>query len=481
MRPRSLTGSRLGSPPRGDARGVHRSRSTRVALAAAALAGLLGVSGCVSVVVGRPSAQVPQRAAPGEVTVIGAVEGSVDEQARNALADLEAFWADRFPDVFGQEFQPLQGGYFSVDPGDIDPRNYPQGVGCGADPREAENNAFYCQAPQAPNSDAITYDRAFLGELAAEHGRFLPAMVMAHEFGHAVQARVGLPDRSIAVETQADCLAGAWTAWVATGEAEHSSLRDAELDDLLRGYFLLRDPVGTSSAAESAHGSYFDRVSGFQDGFDGGPEACRDEFGPERVFTQGEFTRDDDLATGGNASYPKLLELVDDSLPTVWEQAFRDVFGEQFRAPQIEPFDRRAPDCAPDPDRDLVFCPDEGIVAFDEADLGAPAYELGDFAVATAIAIPYSLSVRDQLGLSTDDEEAVRSALCLTGWYAARVYNGQAGIEISPGDLDESVRFLLTYGNDPDVLPDVALSGFQQVDLFRAGFIRGLRACGIGA
>ena len=479
MRHRSLTGARLGPPSRGDARGVRRPRATRVALAAAALAGLLGVSGCVSVVVGRPSAQAPQRTAPGEVT--GAVEGSVDAQAGDALADLETFWAERFPDVYGREFPPLQGGYFSVDPGDIDPRVYPQGVGCGTDPREAENNAFYCQDPQAPNSDAITYDRAFLGELAAEYGRFLPAMVMAHEFGHAVQTRVGLPDRSIAVETQADCLAGAWTAWVATGEAEHSSLRDAELDDLLRGYFLLRDPVGTSSAAESAHGSYFDRVSGFQDGFDGGPESCRDEFGPERVFTQGAFTRDDDLARGGNATYPELLDLVDKSLPTVWEQAFRDVLGEQFRAPQIEPFDRRAPDCAPDPDRDLVFCPDEEIVAFDESDLAAPAYELGDFAVATAVAIPYSLSVRDQLGLSTDDEEAVRSALCLTGWYAARVYNRQAGIEISPGDLDESVRFLLTYGTDPDVLPDVALSGFQQVDLFRAGFVQGLGACGIGA
>ena len=33
----------------------------------------------------------------------------------------------------------------------------------------------------------------------------------------------------------------------------------------------------------------------------------------------------------------------------------------------------------------------------------------------------------------------------------------------------------------PDVLPDVALSGFQQVDLFRAGFVRGIRACGVGA
>ena len=452
-------------------------------LATTAVLGLLGTSGCVSVVIGRPSAQhQTPRGADGGVTVTGAVDSSVDERARNALADLELYWTERFPDVYGQEFRPLEGGYFSVDPGDVDRRVYPRGVGCGADPREAENNAFYCQDPQSPNSDSITYDRAFLGELAAEHGRFLPALVMAHEFGHAVQARVGLPDASITIETQADCLAGAWTAWVAAGEAPNSRLREPELDELLRGYFLLRDPVGTSSAEESAHGSYFDRVSGFQDGFDGGPETCRDEFGPDRVFTQGAFTRDSDFATGGNASYPRLLGFVDTSLPAVWEQAFRDVFGGEFQAPEIEGFARQAPDCAPDPDRDLVFCPDEAVVAFDEADLTRPAYELGDFAVATAIAIPYSLAVREQLGLSSDDEEAVRSALCLTGWYAAKIYNKQApGVEISPGDLDESVQFLLAYGNDPDVLPSVDLSGFQQVDLFRAGFLGGLAACDVGA
>jgi predicted metalloprotease len=462
---------------------MRRPRAARVVLATAAVVGLLGASGCVSVVIGRPSAErVPARPADGEVTVIGAVEGPVDEQASSALADLETYWAERFPDVFGQEFEPLAGGYFSVDPGDVDPGVYPRGVGCGADPREAENNAFYCQAPQAPNSDAITYDRAFLGELAAEHGRFLPALVMAHEFGHAVQARVGMPDASITTETQADCLAGAWTAWVAAGEAAHSRLREPELDELLRGYFLLRDPVGTSSAEESAHGSYFDRVSGFQDGFDGGPETCRDEFGPDRVFTQGEFTSDADFYRGGNTSYANVLGIVDTSLPAVWEQAFGDLFDERFQPPEIERFDGEAPACAPDPDRDLVFCPDEDVVAFDEADLTRPAYRLGDFAVATAAAIPYSLAVREQLDLSFDDEDGVRSALCLTGWYAAKVYNRQApGVEISPGDLDESVQFLLTYGNDPDVIPDVALSGFQQVDLFRAGFLQGLPACDVGA
>ena len=70
----------------------------------------------------------------------------------------------------------------------------------------------------------------------------------------------------------------------------------------------------------------------------------------------------------------------------------------------------------------------------------------------------------------------MRSAVCLTGWYAAKVYNaGRRGVVISPGDIDESVQFLLTYGNDPEVLPDVDLTGFQLVDLFRAGFLRGRR------
>ena len=54
---------------------------------------------------------------------------------------------------------------------------------------------------------------------------------------------------------------------------------------------------------------------------------------------------------------------------------------------------------------------------------------------------------------------------------------GEANATMSPGDIDESVQFLLTYGNDPEVLPEVGLSGFQLVDLFRNGFLQGLKAC----
>jgi predicted metalloprotease len=420
----------------------------------------------------------------GESVVVGATDNPVDDLARNALVDLEDYWSEQFPDVFGQEFTPLQGGYFSVDPGNIDPSQYPQGVGCGSDPAEVENNAFYCQSAQAPNADSISYDRAFLAGLAEGYGRFIPALVMAHEFGHAVQARVGSPPSSIATETQADCLAGGWTAWVAEGNAQHSQLREPELDDLLRGYLLLRDPVGTSTRQQSAHGSYFDRVAAFQEGFDDGPTACRDNFGPRRLFTQGEFTSDADVASRGNAPYDTVLGIVEDSLPTVWDRAFRDELGEDFAPPAIEPFRSQAPGCAPDRELDLVYCPDGALVGFDETDLTGPAYEdIGDFTVATAASLPYALAARDQLGLSTDDEDAARSAVCLTGWYAARVYNRQAGERtvISPGDVDESVQFLLTYGNSATVLPQANLTGFQLVDLFRNGFTEGLPACDVGA
>lgn len=456
----------------------------RWALLTAVAFSLVVLSGCSVVVVGRASpAQPPVTdVGTGGTGIIGASGEPVDVLAANALADLETFWGEQFPDVFGTEFQPLTGGYFSVDPGNANPADYPGGIGCGSATSDVENNAFYCTAPDTPNSDSISYDRAFLTDLGEQFGRFIPSLVMAHEFGHAVQARVGSPDSSIAVETQADCFAGTWTRWVADGEAEHSVLRTPELDELLRGYLQLRDPVGTSPREQQAHGSYFDRVAAFQEGFDSGAEACRDDFGPDRPFTQQSF-RDDDVETGGNAGPDELLTIINSSLPAAWTPAFAELSGDRFDPPSIEPFEDRAPGCAPDQDLDLVYCADENLVGFDATDLGSPAYELGDFAVATAVALPYGLAVRDQLGLSTDDEDAARSTVCLSGWYAAQFYAGRVGSgnRISPGDVDEGVQFLLAFGNEPSVVPDANLTGFELVDLFRSGFTEGLDACGLDA
>ncbi|MGY1812015.1 neutral zinc metallopeptidase [Blastococcus sp. SYSU D00820] len=451
-------------------------------LAAVLVGGGLLTSGCVVQVTGsaRPAVPAPPDVTDAELPVVGSDDGEVDTVARNALADLETYWAEQLPAVFDVEFEPLEGGYFSVDPADADPTDYPDGIGCGSDPEEVAGNAFYCEAGGLPNSDSISYDRSYLAELADRSGRFLPALVMAHEFGHAVQARARFPRTSIATETQADCLAGAWTVWVADGQAPHTRIREPDLDDVLRAYLQLRDPVGTGADDRMAHGSYFDRVSAFQEGFAEGPEACRDNFGPGRVYTQDEFDPGENAATGGDAPYGELAEIISAALPEFWEEAFREDLGGDFDPPSLEGFTGTPPDCAP-PGRDLVVCADGSLVGYDEQDLTRPLYEeVGDYAVVTAVALPYALAARDQLGLSTDGPDALRSAVCLTGWFTAEVFAGELrSASISPGDVDESVQFLLDSADDPAVLGPAEVTGFALVDLFRGGFLDGAAACDV--
>ncbi|WP_138733177.1 neutral zinc metallopeptidase [Modestobacter excelsi] len=476
------------------------SSSPRRVLLRAVVGALLGstvlTSCAVTLVDGHatPASGVRDDVDPQQFQIIGATDDDIDQIARNALLDLNTYWAEQFPGTFDQEFTPLAGGYFSVDPADVDPAQYPNGqIGCGEPPEAVQDNAFYCDASNTyPNGDAIQYDRAFLGELAfgsggsGGYGRFIPALVMAHEFGHAVQGRVGYPiQASIAIETQADCFAGAWTKWVADGDAPHNTIRPGELDDVLRGYLLLRDPVGTGRNSGEAHGSYFDRVSAFQQGFDDGPPACRDAFGQDRPYTQGEFS-DQDLATGGDAPYDQTVgQFATEGLAEFFTTAV-DQQGKTFTAPTLAGFDGQAPECdGEQPDTDLVYCAATDTVGYDETDLTEPLYadeQGGDYAVLTAIAIPYGLAVRDQLGLSTDGQDAVRSAVCLAGAFTAGVLNGQSTVlQISPGDADESVSFLLEYSDDPEVLADSGLTGFQLVDVFRSGVFQGLPACDISA
>ena len=266
-------------------------RPLRCALAVTGV-GVVFVAAC-SGTTPDPSSGSPRQlvdASAEQLPITGATDSPIDRLVRNAVADLEAFWAEAFPRFYGEEFRPPAGGYFSVDSSALDARRYPpSGIGCPEhplDPAAVAGNALY-----NPECDAIAYDRALLRDLADTYGDSLPAVVLAHEFGHAVQARVGFSagGRSIHDETQADCFAGAWTAWVNDGEARHVAIDERDLDAVLRGYLLLRDPVGSDPDNSQAHGSYFDRVSAFSEGHDAGVPSCRDDFGPDRLFTAETF------------------------------------------------------------------------------------------------------------------------------------------------------------------------------------------------
>jgi predicted metalloprotease len=413
---------------------------------------------------------------------VGAQDGNpVDQGMRNALTDLYTFWGQAYPEFFGGQFQPLQGGVFSVDPDNVDPSVFPDGVGCGEKAADVENNAFYCFAPREPHSDSISYDRTFLADLANTSGHALVPVVMAHEFGHAIQARFGFSGASINQETQADCLAGAWTRWVVDGNAQHVAIRKPDLDDVIRGYLQVSDPVGSDPDDNQAHGSYFDRVSAIAEGYQGGVAACRDDFGADRLFTAQPFDTPTERQSRGNAPYEDTIGYTEQTLPAFWQMVFPAAFGKDFETPTLTSFDGAAPNCLHEA-RDLGYCDSDRTVYYDETDLVRPAYdELGDFAVPTAISLPYALAARSQLGLSTDDGAATRSAVCLTGWYEAQIFNGKfPRIQISPGDIDEAVEFLLRYGVEDSVFPDTDATGFELLQQYRAGFLTGGSQCDIG-
>jgi predicted metalloprotease len=451
---------------------------------AATVVGCVLLTGCSTPVVGAasPGAREPVDLAAADLPITGSVDGALDRYVRNALGDLQDFWAQSYPEFYGGDLEPLSGGFFSVDSDHIDRSAYPRATGIGCrhhptDPDEVAGNAFY-----NPGCDSISYDRALLQELSDDYGPALGPFVLAHEFGHAIQGRAGFAasGRSIQDETQADCFAGAWAAWVVEGNARHVAIRAPELDDVITGYLTVSDPVGSDPDDNEAHGSYFDRVSAIAEGYDSGVAACRDDFGADRLFTAQEFAPGT-ASNQGDASYPDTLRIVDSTLPPFWDSVFPAAFGKDFQEPDIQPFAGTPPDCARQ-NRELAYCDSDRTVYFDETDLTRPAYdELGDFAVATAIALPYSLAVRSQLGLSTDDAAATRSAVCLTGWYEAQVFSGRApGVVISPGDIDEAVEFLLGYGVSESVFPDSDVSGFELLRRFRAGFLQGGTACDVG-
>lgn len=449
---------------------------------------VLTLTACTSVVAGAPSPAngIRQDVPDSELEIFGAGDGEADRLVRNALADINTYWTEQFPDVFDTDFVPLSGGYYSVDPDNFNPDDYPDAINndrCLQDLRdEVTGNAFYCQA--GSDGDLIVYDRTLLEQLMTDYGPFLPAMVLAHEFGHAIQSRVGVDsNRTIVSETQADCFAGAWTGWVASDAAEHFNIRGPELDDLIRGLVEFRDPIGEDPNGQSSHGSYFDRTSALQEGYDDGPTACRDNFNDERVFTQIEFQSNDDT---GDAPYDQTLTIADSSLGAFWTDVLGNA-GVDFSIPDLVGFDRDAPDCdGQGQERDVTYCPADNTVSFDESELTQALHDdIGDYAVIMAIAVPYSLAVLDALGKPIDGEAAVSGSVCLAGWYSSTFADGDIPFEgnnassISPGDIDEAVIFLVEQAPRREVLPEANLSGFQLVDYFRRGFVVGPAECGV--
>src|SRR5215204_66256 len=442
------------------------SRSVRRRAAVLAVLAVLA-GGCAQEVpgLGRYSSGRTQ-VADAKVAIEGTDDGGIDRVAGNAIADIEKFWAEQLPEAFSERYDKVK-AFYSIDP------DGSRAAPCTDSPSDIRGNAFYC-----PARDIVAWDRKVLfPELQKRFGDFLVAMVLAHEWGHVIQKRTKAPsNRTIVLEAQADCYAGAWTAYALKGGAPHFEIDRPVLDQALSGYLLFRDPPGSDADDRQAHGSGFDRISGFQDGFEKGITFCAD-FDDSRTFTQAAFTSADDQQNQGNLPIGETLEQGPLDVNAYWEDSFQKLYGQPWKplAATKAFADSSRPQCGGQPMLDAQYCPADDTVYFDTDALETVYQQAeGDFGAISLVAIAYGYAVQQRRGRSTavDSESVLLGAICTAGGYARDSFSQTSDdrLRLSPGDLDEAIRALLDAAGTQDFTRARGTTGFDRVQAFRQGF-----------
>jgi hypothetical protein len=63
----------------------------------------------------------------------------VNKLAIEAIADLQAYWSDEFPKLYGEDYKPVDGGLYALTP---DSESGPE---CASGYSDVAGNAFYCK------------------------------------------------------------------------------------------------------------------------------------------------------------------------------------------------------------------------------------------------------------------------------------------------------------------------------------------------
>ncbi|WP_149359045.1 neutral zinc metallopeptidase [Lolliginicoccus suaedae] len=403
----------------------------------------------------RPSAPAPTVELTGPTS-----DDSADQLAAQALTDLGEFWADELEPA-DLSFAPYDGRSSSD-------------TFCAA-PTDSLGVAAYC-----PSSRTIGWDRTDrFTALIDELGPLAGVLVLAHEYGHAISANLGLPgidnappdSATLLWEQQADCFAGTYLGSVMRDESPRFRMNTTDaLDAVLATLLSVRDP---SPLGEARHGSGFDRIDAFALGVHGGTEACASI--TARTIEHRQAGMPDQYAHALDRGELPVTEgtarLVVTSIAGFLEWATTPAIS-------TEP----ASDC---PDRSLQppveHCASTNYLELDLPHLrqGAEARDTarphGDFSAFSIIALHAILAKEASNDLGAT---AVERALCLNGAWAAATAREETGrIYLSPGDLDEAITALL----DPALNSLVAAAipvGIARIDAFGKGFRGGLPACG---
>lgn len=395
-----------------------------------------------------------------------------------ATADIEAMWHQQYPKVYGGQYTDLRQGLWAIQQRTVGP-------GCDGSAttlEEVSGNAFYC-----PSGDFIAWDDVVLfPSLSDAFGDISLGIVLAHEWGHAIQARAGQVNQpSVYRELQADCFAGAWLGRIHDQGKDLLKLTEDELSKALAAILQLRDQPGTAPSNPAAHGSAFDRVGALQDGYANGLSRCaKYPQSPPEVF-QTPFSSLGDLATGGNLPLNQIFPAVVDDLNTYWSQTLT-ARGKQFTAPDLTTFRQggqqppACPNVSPDKetfDNRIVTCPDGRRITVDQS-LLVGAEQVGDMAVGTLLGMAYATAASEQGGFARSGADGSLLSACGAGaWTKDLIDHPRPNLQLSPGDLDEAISAVLSYRTvAPDAKTAVA-PAFDRVASYRTGVTQGLSTC----
>jgi predicted metalloprotease len=203
-----------------------------------------------------PAAQAPAAQAPPECT---SLEGCY------AYADMQAFydqiitWVEEFSNATYTSMPRPDYVYI--------PSGNAVSTGCGV---VLDASAYsYCSV-----EDAVYIGQDQLWSFYTMQGDAAAAMGIAHEWGHHVQAvaGIGLAGRSgqVALENQADCIAGAWVGYVdQQGRLERDDVGDINA---------ILQVISAAETADRDHGTLAERTAAVQLGRKSGIVGCNRYF-----------------------------------------------------------------------------------------------------------------------------------------------------------------------------------------------------------
>lgn len=227
----------------------------------------------------RPAAQRLSEGRSGAGTT-GGPDADYDQFVHGVLPLINNFWQKKTKEVVASTaYRP---------PGHLVEYSGSDSPGCiGEKSRDMSGNAYYCASVIPPDrcttvsanqgycvgEDVIAWDKpGLLLPFFRQIGDLAGALVLAHEWGHLIQARV-FPQfnykTAIRTELQADCYAGAW----ALGMKRQGRVNVGSFNQTLD----LFENVGGGDEAwldQDSHGNKYQRIRSFTQGFEEDARGC---------------------------------------------------------------------------------------------------------------------------------------------------------------------------------------------------------------